>query len=162
MKYLGIWTALPLAALLIGCDGPASSKSAPAISQTVTASAEGRDLTVALRLPKSQFVPGEDVPITIIAINRGQDGLRFSDQTSAPYRIRLERSTPLGWVIIKTYPEAAAMVLAEWSLRPGEKRTIQTKLLVEPDWPTYEDLRLRVNLPGRADVAPFVHIEVTP
>jgi len=154
---------LSVLVLLIGCDTPSASESQPpSVSQVAIASAEGKDLAVTVRLPKSQYVIGEDVPVTIIAINRSREGLRFSASTSAPYQIRLETSTPMGWEVFKTYPEASAMVLAEWSLRPGEKRTIQTKLLVERDWPTYKDLRLRVNLPGRPDIAPYVHIEVTP
>ncbi|MBN1553602.1 MAG: hypothetical protein JXA11_02570 [Phycisphaerae bacterium] len=152
-----------LVVLASGCGEQRIYPSPPSsVSQAAVASAEGKDLAVTLRLPKSQFAPGEEVPITILATNRGRDGLRFSASNSAPYQIRLEKYTPLGWEVVKTYPEASAIVLAEWVLQPGEKRTIGTKLLVEPDWPTYENLRLRVNLPGRTDVAPFVQIEVTP
>lgn len=149
--------------LSAGCAPRGVASSAPApVSEIVHAGAEGRDLFVSLRLPKSRFVPGEEVPLTIVARNRGRKGLRFTSRTSAPYRLRLEKMTPLGWETIQTYPESAARVLSEWSLRPGETRTIETKLLVERNWPTYENLRLRVNLPGRPDVAPFVHLEVAP
>lgn len=152
-------------ACLVGCSQPQADSSPsqpPSVSTATIASAEGRDLSVTLRLPKSQYLPGEDVPVTIIANHRGREGLRFSASTSAPYQMQLQRATPLGWETVKTYPEASAMVLMEWTLHPNEKRTIRTKLRVERDWPTYENLRLRVNLPGRSDVAPFVHIEVTP
>ena len=126
------------------------------------ASAEKNGLTVSLRLPKSRYTPGEDIPVTILATNRSRDGIRFRSSTSAPFQIALERSTPLGWDPMKIYPETSAMVLSEWTLAPGEQRTIETKLLVERDWPTYEDLRLRVTLPGRDDVTPAVHIEIAP
>jgi hypothetical protein len=149
---------------VVGCEEPktTSPSQPPSVSTAAIANASGKDLSVTLRLPKSQFTIGEDVPVMIIAYNRGREGLRFSASTSAPYHIRLEESTPLGWEVVKSYPEASAMILSEWTLQPGEKRTIQTKLQVDRDWPTYEDLRLRVHLPGRTDVAPFVHIEVTP
>ena len=43
-------------------------------------------------------------------------------------------------------------VEVDWSVPP--------MLTVEPDWPTHELLRLQVELNGRPDVAPLVHIEV--
>jgi hypothetical protein len=163
MKYIPIWTALLIVSLSAGCEEQNASQSQPpSVSRIAVASATGKDLAVTLRLPKNRFAVGEDVPVMIIANNLGKEGLRFSASTSAPYHIRLEKAAPLGWEVVKTYPEASAMILAEWVLMPGEKRTIQTKLLVERNWPTYENLRLRVNLPGRDDVAPAVHIEVTP
>ena len=148
--------------IFIGCVPQTVNTAPPQINSAVKASAENSDLIVSIRLPKSRFVIGEDVPITIVATNRSKGGLRFSNSTSAPYRIHLEKTTPLGWTTVKTYPEAAAMVLVEWSIPPGQHRTIHTTLIAERDWPTYENLRLRANLPGRPDVAPFVYLEVVP
>lgn len=148
---------------LLGCgEQKASNPTPPSVNDAAVASATAKDLTVSLRLTKSRYTIGEDVPVTILATNHSREGIRFSSSTSAPYKIRLEQSTPMGWEVLKIYPEASAMVLSEWSLQPGEQRTITTKLRVERDWPTYENLRLRVHLPGRPDVAPAVHIEVTP
>ncbi len=155
--------ALPLAMLPAGCGEPsASSSTPPAVSDAVFATARAKDLFVQLQLPKSHYVIGEEIPVTIFVMNLSQDGLKFSSSSGAPYRIRLERATPMGWEVVKEYPLASAMVLVEWSLTQGESRTIETKLPVERDWPTYENLRLRANLPNRPNVAPAVHIEVTP
>ncbi len=103
---------------------------------------------------------GDEVPVTIEVTNRGAESVCFRRRTSAPYRIQLLRRSETGWTAIKTYPASAAMVLREWTLPAGQSRTFETRLPVEPDWPTYENLRLCVRLTGRARLAPFVHIEV--
>jgi len=155
--------ALSLAVLVTGCYPSAVSSSMPSsVGDVVFATARAKDLFVQLELPKSHYTLGEEVPVTILVMNLNQEGLKFSSSTGAPYRIRLERATPMGWEVVKEYPSAAAMVMVEWSLAQGESRIIETKLPVERDWPTYEDLRLRVCLPSHPDVAPAVHIEVTP
>jgi hypothetical protein len=146
-----------------GCNEPPASISTPVNSLEIAeVTATSDDLSVTLRLPRKQYTLGDELPVMMFAANRGSDGIRLSSSTSAPYQLFLEQATPLGWEIFKTYPEASAMVLSEWTLMPGENRTIQTKLLVERDWPTLENLRLRACLPSRPDVAPAVHIEVTP
>jgi hypothetical protein len=149
-----------------GCEASDPSTSADLSPVTPgrgnTASASDEELTVSIHLPKTRFVSGESLSLTIVATNRSDKGIRLRGTTTAPYLVRIARLGAVGWRKVRVYPEAAAPVLSEWVIPPGGSRTFKTVLTVEPDWPTYENLRLETHLAGRESVRPFVHFEITP
>ncbi|HDY64808.1 MAG TPA: hypothetical protein ENH84_01070 [Phycisphaerae bacterium] len=145
---------------LVGCAPPEPASVQPSPPDTTTATASAVDLRVTIHLPKTTFTPGDEFRIKITATNRTPRGVRIKSGSGAPYYIHLLQHKDAGWKQIKTYPSSSMMEMVEWVIPPHETRTFDPVLIVEPDWPTYENLRLKVNLNGRADVAPFLNIEV--
>ena len=157
-------TLLPLVMVtgwfLVGCSPPESPSALRPLPDTTTATASAGDLRLTIHLPKTTFTPGDEFRIKIVATNKTARGIRIKASTGAPYYIHLLQYKDAGWKQIKTYPSASTMVMSEWVIPPRETRTFDPVLIVEPDWPTHENLRMEVNLNGRADVAPFLNIEV--
>ena len=146
---------------MVGCSSPEPpSVQPPPTFDTTTATASADDLRVTIHLPQTTFAPGDKVLVKIVASNKTSGGIRIKAGTGAPYYIHLLQYKDAGWKQIKVYPSAATIITQEWVIPPHETRTFAPVLTVEPDWPMYENLRLEVNLNGREDVRPFLHIEV--
>lgn len=144
-----------LAALIpIGCNAAKVDLSSE--------SAEAGGLAVRIEAPKTTFLRGEEFKVAVVARNTTQKPMRIDAVTGAPVYLRIWRYTGLGWEQVKRYPQVATMVMNPWTLEPRSERRFELNLVVEPDWPTNEALRLTAELNGRGDVVPGILIAVVP
>lgn len=158
---------LPLSLLLCACQSepPAPAPAPPALPapDETTGTDQHDNLSLILELPANTFRVGQSFTPKLIARNTSAtEGVRIRGNTGAPFYLHLLAHDGVSWQRIKTYPEAATMAMTEWVLPAGAERTFTPTLRVEPDWPTYQHLRLQAVLNGREDVNPFVTIEVLP
>jgi len=123
-------------------------------------SAEAKGLIVHVSVPKRDFAVGEQVKVTVTAVNTTRRPISFNATSSARAIVRLFRHTGMGWEQVRRYPQAAAMILSPWRLERGQRRSFVLMVPVEPDWPSEEPLRLTGELNGRGDLAPGVVIRV--
>ena len=142
-------------AMLVGCAGSGAD-----LRPVNTVEVDG--LSVSVEILKRDFNIGETFVATVTAENRTKMPIEIIARTGAPVYMRLWRHTGLTWQEVKRYPEAATMVMSPWTLAPGDRRVFARQLVVEPDWPTAELLRLTAELNGRDEVAPALVIEVHP
>ena len=140
---------------------PCPPRTAPSRPPDTTATASSGDLALSIQLPKTTFRPGEKFRLKITAFNRAADGLRIRGEDGSAYYVHLCRHDGVAWKRVKTYPRASPAMMNEWVIPPAGARNFIAELIVEPDWPTHENLRLEVNINGREDVSPYLHIEVT-
>jgi hypothetical protein len=140
---------LMLAALLIvsGCGlfrkAPVTLGSPPETSTAIAPS-----MTLTIEIPKRKYTPGEDINLRLIARNTSDKPIAFVSPTSALYRVRLLRHTPLGWRWINQYPQAAMKIKKTWTLQPGQSVKYNQIIPVGRDWPMDEPLRMVAELVG--------------
>lgn len=162
MKHMTL-VMLLLAACLSACqpdDPEATTPFPPAVEDEDTSVASQDGVYLVLDLPKTQFVPGESFTATVLIENQSDHMLQIEASSSALCKLHLMRPYITQWDTFKTYPEAAAMVITPWTLRPGERRTFAMPLTVEKDWPTYELIRMQAQINGLDDLETHVDIEV--
>lgn len=121
-----------------------------------------RGLTVELELPKYSFYRGEAIPLRVTAINDSGADMVIQAATGALAQVTLHRRVIDVWEQIKTYPDSAMIEVRGWSLKAGESRTFPLNIVVAPDWPTNEPLRLVGQINGRPDVRPGAVIDIFP
>lgn len=156
MRIAAACVLLLTTAMLVGC----ANASRVDLRPINTVEVDG--LSVSVEIPKRNFNTGETFVATVTAENRTKMPIEIIARTGAPVYLRLWRHTGLTWQEVKRYPEAATMVMSPWTLAPGDRRVFVRQLLVEPDWPTAELLRLTAELNGRDEVAPALVIEIHP
>ena len=66
------------------------------------------------------------------------------------------------WDRFKRLPETAGARLVTWRLEPGEVKTFKLLVVITPDWPTAETMRLTAQLNGRTDLRAEVVLRVQP
>jgi len=120
------------------------------------------ELAIDVELSSHRLVTGETLQVRGTVTNRTDYAVRIDSPTSARFHVQLWRDTENGWTIIRSYPEAALMVLSPWGLAPGATVAYGMVLPVEPDWPTHEALRLTVKVDGYADSSEPVVVTVFP
>lgn len=117
-------------------------------------------LIVHVSVPRRYFTVGQHVKVTITAVNTTRRPVRLSANSSALAMVRLFRHTGIHWELVRQYPQSAAMLTSPWQLEGGSRRVFVLTLLVEPDWPRNEPLRLTGELNGRDDLSPSMMIRV--
>ncbi len=154
---LAFLLSVTLATAMSGCQesGWPFAASAP----QVVSAAEG--MVVSMEVPRRIFRVGEKfvVNVTIRNLLKKQQIAIMAD-SGAPVYVRLFRHTGLAWDQMKRYPETTTMVMTPWTLAPLEQRSYAVQLTVEPDWPTYEPLRLTAEVNGEKKIKAFATIEV--
>ena len=125
-------------------------------------SAEVGGLRVSVEMPKRQYDVGEQFTVVITAKNLTDSPIVISSPTSAMTFIKLWRYDGIVWEEFKRYPVASTVVVRKWTLPAGGKRQFFMNLIVEPDWPTAEILRLTAELNGRPEAAPALAFDVLP
>lgn len=154
MKYY-MFAMMLVAFIATGCATPP----APVAANANTAVSNG--LAVKIELDNTDVAVGDKIMIKLTARNMTGKPMRIKAPTSAPYIISVWRNTDLAWERVRTYPEAAMMVISPWTLDANSTRTFFVRVPVEPDWPTNELLRLSCELNSRPAAAPFVVITVS-
>lgn len=125
-------------------------------------SASNRGLTVELELPKYSFYRGEAIDLKVVARNESDGDMVIQAASGALAQVTLHRRAIDIWEQIKTYPDSAMVVSRGWTLKRGESRTFPLNIVVAPDWPTNEALRLVGEINGRPDVKPAAAIDIFP
>jgi hypothetical protein len=151
---------LAVALLAVGCaDG--GNRSGPGRHDAATVSADRLTLTVQ---PGRRTVrTGERLAVDVTVTNTGSSAVEIVSPNAARLLATVwEKYDPTGstWDKVKTYPQAAAMVISPWTLTPGESFRRTLNLPVEPDWPSEERLRLTVTVNGRDDLTAETFIQV--
>jgi hypothetical protein len=158
-----------LAALLpfgpVGCsdsnDVDEETDKQPQPSPTAATDSD-ETLQLSIDLPGTTFAPGETFTAEVTATNVSGQTVTIEANTSAKFHLRVWQNKTIGWEVVKKYPEVAAMVITPWKLRSGESVSFRPKVTVEPDWPTYEPLRLSATLNGYDGLEPYLVVEVIP
>ena len=148
--------SLLAAAWLAGCEKPAQFAPLPTIANSATADG----LMLALGLPKRSLAIGETTQATVIVRNLTKEPITIPANSSAPYFLRVYRTTPVGWEVTKQYPQSALMVMSAWKIEPKSEKRFTANLPVEPDWPT-GSVRIQVELNGRPGLRPGLTVTVT-
>jgi hypothetical protein len=163
MKPIASLLLLP-GLLLSACqpEPTAPDRPAPPVPDATTATGRAKALALTLDLPAHTFRTGQTFQARIVASNTTDIPINIHARTAAPFYLHVYAHDGGSWQRVETYPQAAAMVLSDWTLPAGQERTFTPTLRVEPSWPTGKLLRLEAVLNGRDDVNPFVTIEVLP
>lgn len=156
MSRWSLVSVLAALALAAGCGQPARAPATAVNAATVDG------LCVSLEIPCRSYVCGQSFPAVVTARNLCDQPICIEAATGAPVYIDLWRNTGTVWERVKTYPQAAPMVLAPWRLEAGAAREFRLCLKVEPDWPTNELLKLTARLDGRPQPQPNIFIAVQP
>ena len=121
-------------------------------------------ITVGLKLPRHEFRRGDEFTVKVVTVNTSDEALTLRRYGEPKYFIQIARNEGLGWETVKTYPTGAADLLREWSIPAGHADVYQTTLIVEPDWPTGETLRIsaEMNRHPEVRVADFIRVEREP
>ncbi|MFB3892135.1 MAG: hypothetical protein ACE15C_08950 [Phycisphaerae bacterium] len=147
---------LPLACLILaGCT---EIKPAPIVGQGNTV--KSKDLAVRVEVPAKVFYVGQRFTVKVTATNLTDSPLTITARRGAPVYVHLSRFTGLFEEEFQTYPEAALMVMSQWTLAPHEAKTFPLDLVVAPDWPRGEPLHLTAEINGRPDLRPMVVITI--
>ncbi len=155
--------AVLAAALLSGCPGQSpqpTTQPRQAASRPATGTAR-EDMALSLELPKRQFTMGEKFKIRLTARNISNRTIRIPVSPGAPIKIRIWRRVAMGWDEIRTYPQAAQLTTHPWQLKPGQERSFEMVLTVEPDWPTQDRVAVIAELNGRPDLRARDTITIT-
>ncbi len=154
--------AILLAAALLaaGCAGE-THRSRPGGPDVATASAGELSLTV--QAERRVLRTGERLAVDVTVANRGSGPVEIVSPNAARLLATVWAKydeTGSTWEKVKTYPQAAAMVVTPWTLRPGESFRRTMHLPVEPDWPGEERLRLTVTVNGLDDLTAETFLRV--
>ncbi|MCD6303709.1 MAG: hypothetical protein J7M21_01960 [Planctomycetes bacterium] len=126
----------------------------------VTNVAAGQGLQVKLQLARRYFRSGEQVRVTVTAVNTTARPIEITSPTGAPVLVRITRASRLAPEEIKVYPRTTTSNILSWTLPAGRSRTFVLMVPVEPDWPVNEILFLSAELNGYPAIAPSVAIMV--
>lgn len=163
--------ALPAAltaALLSGCPPPSPSpqpttQPRQAASRPAPATRTARvDMALSLELPKRRFTMGEEFKIRLTARNISNRTVRIPVRPGGPIKVRIWRQVALGWDEIRVYPQAHRVTTHPWQLEPGQERSFEMVLTVEPDWPTHDTVAVLAELNGRPDLRARDTIRIAP
>ncbi len=160
MRHAAPLIALALAGLLLaGCTpGPAVDAPSP-----VTATAAGQDLRVQVTVQPRTVRIGEPLHVSLIATNTSEDQpVTITSRTGALMLVTVWEHDNRTWQQVRQYPEAAIQVLSPWTLGPGESRTFEMTVPVEPGWPEAKRVRITAHLNGRPQLQPGVITTVLP
>ncbi len=160
MKYAPLLLA-SIALYLTGCPSEKTETHPPLAGELTDVAVTG-ELSIEIRVFKKIFRPGETAKVFITARNNGSEPIEINATSAAPVFVQVERFTDAHWARVARYPQAAAMVMSPWTLKPGASRQWEMPIPVEPDWPAAEPLKLKAWLNGRADTTAAVEIEVAP
>jgi hypothetical protein len=155
MKRFAITAALLSVALAAGCNG-GDMANVDAIHNTATADG----LAVTLKVPERKAHWGQELPVRVVAENTTGGDIRINATSAALVKVHVWERVGEGWDMVKTYPEAAAMVMSPWTLEAGQTREFPLTIPVERSWPTGEPVRLTAELNGWAKATPGGVIEV--
>ena len=123
--------------------------------------AQADGLVVTLESPQHDvLVPGENLSLIVTVRNTTKQPAEIVARSGAPVYARVWRRGEMYWQQVKTYPQAATMVMTPWTLPAREQRTFMLSLPVEPDWPTGEPLRITAELNGRPQAKPAIIVRV--
>lgn len=151
-------------ALIIGCCAAflvAGCAPAAVDANGETNVAKSADLAVSLTIPKRSYCVGETMQVVVTVANLTGQPKTIAATTAAPVQFVLTRETQRYNPVVKKYPQFAAPAMSPWTLAPGQVRSFEQTLTVEPDWPREELLRLTANIAGRPDAAPSLVLIVT-
>ena len=152
--------ALIAAGLTLGCNQDDSPRPRNVSSLIDSQSQQG--LTVRLQVPKAFYEPGQTVNMTVTAVNTSSETIDIQSRSSALVKAEVRQYDGVRWETIRTFPQAAAMVITPWQLEPGQSRSFELNLPISEDWPTAETLRLRAWLNSRPEIKPTVEIKIVP
>ncbi len=144
----------------LGCQNDNDTR--PRNVHTLIDSKSQGDLTVRLKVEKAFYQPGEKIHLEITAINNGSEPIQIQSRSSALAKADFRRHDGMRWETVRTFPQAAAMVITPWQLEPGQTRQFELGIDISEDWPTAETLRLRGWLNGKDSIKPTVEIKVVP
>ena len=153
MKAASAITVLATMVILSGCAQGPAMKFHP-----------GAKDGLALTLSVSQATPriGEKVEAVVMAANTSGKPIEISADTTAPVYLDVWRPAGQSWDRFKRLPETAGARLVAWRLEPGEVKTFKLLVVITPDWPTAETMRLTAQLNGRTDLRAEVVLRVQP
>jgi hypothetical protein len=149
-------TCLCLAALaLAGCRSGWSVDGRPDAGVV-----ESKGLGLRVEVDRPRLAVGERLDVMVAVRNRTSRPMEIVADTGALVYLRLWRFDGLNWVEVRRYPQAATMVVTAWQLPAGGHRAWRLDLPVEPDWPSFEPLRLSAELNGRPDAVAYATVQV--
>lgn len=122
--------------------------------------AKGDGLVVKISLPKRDLEIGQDLRVTVTAINTTDKPITLHSPSGAPVLVRVVRRGLLGSEDVRFYPRSAMSNIHSWVLPVGRRRTFDLIVPVEPDWPVAEILYVSAELNGYPKVAPSVFVIV--
>ncbi len=122
--------------------------------------AEARGLEVSLALPKYSFYRGEEIPLKVAARNTTRRDVVITAHSGALAYVSLWQLQPERQIL--RFPQAAILVVKQWTLPAGESRSFPLNLQVTPEWPTREPMRLVAEINGWPLARPSVLIDVYP
>jgi hypothetical protein len=158
IAILGLCAAFVISS---GCHQP--NDPSPRNVHELIDSAGADGLTVRVKVPKAFYLPGQIVNVEVTAVNNTSEAIDIQSRSSALVKADVRTYDGVRWKTVKTFPEAAAMVITPWTLEPGQSRTFPPlSLEISKDWPTAETLRLRGWINGREDLKPTVEIRIVP
>ena len=166
MNSTGLKAAAAIALAIVptasGCRPPQKPRVAGRGPSPAANTVSAGQLTLTIHVPKRDFALGEEVPVTVVARNLAKKPVRFTAPTNTICLLRIWRHNGLAWEHVKRYPPAEMRTQLPWKLDAQSSRTINRRVVVEPDWPTGEVLRLTAELNGRGKLAPGVSIRIRP
>jgi hypothetical protein len=128
--------------------------------RSVARNVQGLELEA--RILNTVLVKGTTAKVTALVRNTTDQPITIQATNSAKVLVKIYEPSGMAegsWRLVKTYPEAAAMVITNWTLSPEQYREFTLPLKVEPDWPSEKELRLEVIVNG-ADLSASIPVEV--
>jgi len=165
MNSTGLRTAAALALALMPAAGGCQPKKPRVVlhgPQPAQNTATAGQLALTIHVPKRDFARSEKLPVVIVARNLGKKTLQITAPTNTPCLLRVWRHTGLAWEHVRRYPPAEMRTQLPWKLQGRSSRTFNRTIIVEPDWPTGEILRLTAELNGLPEIVPGVNIRIRP
>ncbi len=155
MNRLGLAAAAALLSAAGGCPAPQETVGLRAVPRIV---AEARGLEVSLVLPKYSFYRGEEIPLKVAVRNTTRRDVVITAHSGALAYVGLWQLRPERQIL--RFPQAAILVVKQWTLPAGESRSFPLNLQVTPDWPTGELMRLMAEINGWPLARPSALIDV--
>jgi len=111
----------------------------------------GRDdlaVTVSLTSTSSHLTTGQAIDAMVTITNLTDRPVRIDSPTSVRLYVYIWRYTEAGWTKILRYPQSELHVVTPWGIAPDASVGMTLPLVIEPNWPTYETLRLTAAVNG--------------
>lgn len=157
MKAAPILPFVLIALFVGGCMAPKPQPINPNEARAIS-----KDLQVTIALPSRSFVIGQTMKVTVTARNNGENPIHIESRSSNLVTIQVFQKELQGWQQVKHYPQAGLTVLSPWALAPGQERTWQLNLPIEPDWPTGAPVRIKALLNGADRPSPEINVRISP